>query len=151
MIVAFAALPSLTNVENFEISAWHTNGISDFRPTTIQLGLVRFMTRPTGNYCKCAEHANIPLGPTNALNLENAENPSPGGISKSAARFHRQHLFRYGGQDQSWRVQSVLRRMIISSTPKPRNALTAGSGTDETVYRLAAVPKVVPEASVAAS
>jgi hypothetical protein len=58
------------------------------------------MTRPTGNYCKCAQDANyqLPLGPTNAPNLENAENPSPGGISKNAARFHRQHFSATAGK-----------------------------------------------------
>jgi hypothetical protein len=56
------------------------------------------MTRPTGNYCKCAENANIPLGPTNAPNLENVENPSTGGISKNAARFHRQHFSATAGK-----------------------------------------------------
>jgi hypothetical protein len=98
MIVAFAALPSLTNVENFGISSRHANGISGFRPTTIQLGLVAFHDTATGNYCEWAEEANIPLGPTNALNLENAENPSPGGISKNAARFHRQHFSATAGK-----------------------------------------------------
>lgn len=72
-------------------------------------------------------------------------------INQSAAHFHKRHFFLHSDQKSSQRAGHVLRRMIISSVPNPSNALIAGSGTDETVYRLAAVPKVVPEASVAAS
>ena len=41
--------------------------------------------------------------------------------------------------------------MRMTSVPMPNSALATGSGTAVMVYRLAAVPNVVPDASVAES